>query len=142
MATRTGLAEVVGQRYRSVDRSSKGRVLDEFAAVTGFHRKHAMRLRRVTHLAKAKGVRPERRVYDEAVRTALIVLWEAADRMCGKRLRPLIPILLAAMERHGHLDLAPDVKSKLMEIGTAPLRLRLRSVAPINQKVDQVDWSA
>ena len=142
MATRTGLAEVVGQRYRSVDRSSKGRVLDEFAAVTGFHRKHAMRLRRVTPLAKARSVCPERRVYDEAVRTALIVLWEAADRMCGKRLRPLIPILLAAMERHGHLDLAPDVKSKLMEIGTAPLRLRLRSVAPINQKVDQVDWSA
>ena len=142
MATRTELAEAVGQRYRSVDRSSKGRVLDEFVAVTGFHRKHAMRLRRVTHLAKAKGGRPERRVYDEAVRTALIVLWEAADRMCGKRLRPLIPILLAAMERHGHLDLAPDVKSKLMEIGTAPLRLRLRSAAPVNQKVDQVDWSA
>ena len=121
MATRTELVEAVGERYRSVDRSSKGRVLDEFVAVTGFHRKHAMRLLRATHLAKAKGVRPGRRVYDEAVRTALIVLWEAADRLCGKRLRPLIPILLAAIERHGHLDLAPDVKSKLMAMSAATI---------------------
>ena len=133
MATRTELVEAVGDRYRSVDRSSKGRVLDEFVAVTGFHRKHAMRLLRATHLAKAKGARPERRVYDEAVRTALIVLWEAADRLCGKRLRPLIPILLAAMERHGHLDLAPDVKSKLMAMSAATIDRALRGVKAIGR---------
>lgn len=133
MATRTELVEAVGERYRSVDRSSKGRVLDEFVAVTGFHRKHAMRLLRATHLAKAKGVRPGRRVYDEAVRTALIVLWEAADRLCGKRLRPLIPILLAAMERHGHLDLAPDVKSKLMAMSAATIDRALRGVKAIGR---------
>lgn len=33
-------------------------------------------------------------LYDEAVRAALIVLWEASDRVCGKRLQPLLPILL------------------------------------------------
>ena len=35
------------------------------------------------------GPRPARRVYDDAVREALIVLWEASDRICGKRLKPL-----------------------------------------------------
>ena len=35
-----------------------------------------------------------RQIYSEAVREALIVLWEASDRICGKRLKPLIPILL------------------------------------------------
>ena len=103
MATRTELVEAVGERYRSVDRASKGRVLDEFVAVTGFHRKHAMRLLWAKHPAKAAGMRPKRRVYDEAVRAALVVRWGAADRLYGKRLRPLIPILLEAMERHGHL---------------------------------------
>jgi hypothetical protein len=34
----------------------------------------------------------------------LIVVWEASDRICGKRLRPLVPILLEAMERHGHIQ--------------------------------------
>lgn len=128
MATRTELVTAVGERYRSVDRPSKGRVLDEFVAVTGFHRKHAMRLLRTKHPAKAAGMRPERRVYDEAVRTALIVLWEAADRLCGKRLRPLIPILLEAMERHGHLDLAPDVSAKLIDMSAATIDRALRDV--------------
>jgi hypothetical protein len=30
------------------------------------------------------------------------VLWEAGDRVCGKRLKALIPVLVDAMERHGH----------------------------------------
>jgi hypothetical protein len=39
------------------------------------------------------------RVYDDASREALIVVWEASDRFCGIRLRPLVPILVEAMER-------------------------------------------
>jgi hypothetical protein len=33
------------------------------------------------------------------------VLWEAGDRICGKRLKALLPLLVKAMERHGHLQL-------------------------------------
>lgn len=102
MATRAELVAAVGERYRSADRRSKGRVLDEFVAVTGFHRKHAVRLLRKRRPVKATGSRSERSIYDEAVRTMLVVLWEASDRLCGKRLRPLVPILLEAMERHRH----------------------------------------
>jgi hypothetical protein len=39
------------------------------------------------------------RVYDEAARRALIVLWEVGDRVCGKRLKALLPILIPALER-------------------------------------------
>ena len=35
-----------------------------------------------------------RRVYDEAVKAALVIIWEAADRICGKRLRAAIPNLI------------------------------------------------
>jgi hypothetical protein len=51
----------------------------------------------------------------------LIVLWEAADRICGKRLKALIPMLVDAMERHGHLDLDAVVKSKLVQISAATI---------------------
>lgn len=44
MATLTELVKAVGTRYGSADRCSKGRILDEFLAMTGFYRKHAMRL--------------------------------------------------------------------------------------------------
>jgi hypothetical protein len=33
---------------------------------------------------------PRNRVYDEAVRQALVVLWEAGDRVCGKRLKVMM----------------------------------------------------
>lgn len=127
MTTRMELVEAIGERYRSADRASKGRVLDEFVAVTGFHRKHAMRLLRTGPPVTPSGVCIQRRIYDEAARTALIVLWEAADRLCGKRLRPLIPILLEAMERHGHLDLAPAVKSQLTKMSAATIDRALRA---------------
>ena len=61
------------------------------------------------------------RVYDEAVCQALIVLWEAGDRLCGKRLKPLIPVLITAMERHGHLDLDALVKARLLQISAATI---------------------
>ena len=72
MAMRAELVAAVGERYRSADRESKGRVLDEFVAVTGFHRKHAMRLFRAQRSEKAGRSRPGR-IYDEAVRMALII---------------------------------------------------------------------
>src|SRR5947209_13481093 len=56
-----------------------------------------------------------------AVREALIVVWEASDRICGKRLRPLLPILVEAMERHGHLDLAPEVRARLLAMSAATI---------------------
>ena len=71
---------------------------------------------------------PARRLYDEAVREALIVVWEASDRICGKRLRPLVPILVEAMERHGHLQLAPEVRTGLLTMSAATIDRALRDV--------------
>jgi hypothetical protein len=44
MATRKELIAAVGSRYRQASRSDKKNILDEFVAITGYHRKHAMRL--------------------------------------------------------------------------------------------------
>jgi len=54
---------------------------------------------------------------DEAVREVLIVLWEAADRICGKRLKALVPVLLPALERHKHLQLDAGVREKVIPQG-------------------------
>ncbi|WP_237574391.1 MULTISPECIES: hypothetical protein [Burkholderiaceae] len=55
---------------------------------------------------------PQRR-YDDQVRAALITLWEAADRICGKRLKVLIATLTDAMARHAHLALSKQVRQRL-----------------------------
>ena len=48
----------------------------------------------------AKEARARSRLYDKAVRQALTLLWEAADRVCGKRLKALIPMLVDVQQRH------------------------------------------
>ena len=35
--------------------------------------------------------RPDRTIYSEAVRQALVILWEAVDRIRGKRLKAILP---------------------------------------------------
>src|SRR3981081_2965831 len=103
LTTRRELTAAIGQRYRTADRTNKKAILDEFTKVTGYHRKHAIRI--LTAKSASFRERPAaRRIYQEAVKEALIVLWEAADRICGKRLKALLPQLLEAMERHNHLQ--------------------------------------
>src|SRR3954451_20567294 len=46
MATRDELVAVVAERYARSARKDRSRILDEFTAVSGLHRKHAMRLLR------------------------------------------------------------------------------------------------
>src|SRR4051812_22539485 len=92
MATRKELIAAVGVRYRTSTKAERRKILDEFIGLTGYHRKHAMRV-----LAHEQMRAPRRRLclrlYGEATRQALIVLWEASDRLCGKRLKALIPAL-------------------------------------------------
>ena len=66
--------------------------------------------------------------YDAPVREALILLWEASDRICGKRLKSLIPILIGSMERHGHLRLDAPVRERLLTASAATINRLLTVV--------------
>jgi hypothetical protein len=122
------LAEVLRDRYRISTRNGKSRILDEFVSTSGYHRKYALRLLRDPTIAPARGVPARRRVYDEAVKEALIVLWEASDRICGKRLKAVLPELLKSLESHGHLKLDLNVRGLLLVVSAASIDRLLRSI--------------
>jgi len=127
MSTRRELIEAVGERYRRSGRVEKCEILDEFVQVTGYHRKHAIRvLCREPGPSRTKPG-PQRR-YDDEVRASLITLWEAGDRICGKRLKALIPTLIDSMTRHGHMTLSKDVRQRLNQISAATIDRLLRDV--------------
>ena len=91
------------------------------------HRKHAIRLLG----ARQKRAAPERRArrrYGNAVREALIAVWEASDRVCSKRLEPLVAVLLPALERHGRLAIDAEVRRLLLEISPASMDRLLSEV--------------
>src|SRR5207247_9233343 len=108
----------------------KTKILDEVVAVANCHRKHAIRRLTGVDTASPDPPKPARRIYSEATRDALVVLWEAADRICGKRLKAILPSLIAAMERHGHLALDPTIRQLLLAASPATLD---RLLAPIRR---------
>jgi hypothetical protein len=97
-AARKEIVESVRARYGQSSKLEKGTILSELIAVSGYHRKHAIRLLSSPPEARAKTVIEGERVYGEAVKAALILIWETADRVCGKRLKAAIPHLMKAME--------------------------------------------
>src|SRR5580704_693930 len=71
MAARDELVAAIAGRYAQGDRAERGRILEEFAAVTGFHRKHAMRLLRAGQVTRRCGPRLGRRI-NEATGARLV----------------------------------------------------------------------
>ena len=55
--------------------------------------------------------RERRGRYDATTKDALTALWEASDRVCGKRLKVMIPTLLPALERHGRFSGRDSIRS-------------------------------
>ena len=126
MQTRKELTAAVRKRYAGASRPEKITILDEFVKTTGYHRKHVLRLMRESSAPKA-GPQP-RRIYDLAVVEALTLVWEAGDRICGKRLKVALPCLVRSLEAHGHLTLDPDVHDRLLAISPATID---RVLAPV-----------
>lgn len=125
---RAELITAIVRRYHDSARTEKTRILDEFVAVTGYHRKHALRvLHRGVTDTETNPVGTRARIYDQAVCDALVILWEAGDRMCGKRLKAALPGLLQSMEHHHHLSLDLHVRDKLLAMSAATID---RALAP------------
>jgi hypothetical protein len=129
---RQELVQAVRTRYAAGSRQTKSRILEEFASVSGYHRKSAIRILNGAACPEEdqRGHRRPR-IYDEAARQALIVLWEASDRVCGKRLKALFPILVPALERNGHLTLNTEIRPKLLNMSAATIDRLLRDIRTV-----------
>jgi len=103
--------------------------LDEIVAVTGLHRKAAIRLlRRAPAAPRAPSRAGRPRCYGPAVAAAAEVLWQASGRIGAHRLHPFVAELLERLTRWGELTLAPDVE-KLLRQASRPTLARLLAPA-------------
>ena len=63
--------------------------------------------------------RERKRLYGATIKDAVTALWEASDRVCGKRLVVMIPTLLPALERHGRLKLGKRDQKLVLSVSAA-----------------------
>jgi hypothetical protein len=116
--TRASLREYAAvqlERYQHATRAEKHQLLDELVAVTGMHRKAAIRL-----------LRP--RSYGPDVVAAAEVLWQASGRIGAHRLHPFVGDLLERLLRCGDLTVTPAVE-KLVRQASRPTLARLLAPA-------------
>jgi IS30 family transposase len=119
-------------RYQKASKKEKQLILDAFVASTGYHRKYAIQL--LNHDTpyqefERKGDRKKRaRKYGEDVQAALVVVWKAANRICSKRLVPFLPEMVAVLEKHDHLSLSAEVRSRLLAISPSTVDRLLQEV--------------
>jgi hypothetical protein len=75
--------------------------------------------------------RGRQRIYSgESVRN-LVGMWRIAGRICGKRLHPFLPELVAALERHGELVMDDETRQQLLQMSASTID---RQVAPFRQE--------
>ena len=117
-ARRTLLQQSVPQ-YREASPSQKRTLVDAFVAATGYHRTYARWLLNHAEEVQQTLQRPRPRQYGPDVQHALFLAWNAANRICAKRLIPFLPTLLEALERHEHLQITEECRKQLLSMSAA-----------------------
>jgi hypothetical protein len=109
----------IRDRYQRATKEEKGKMLDEFEKVTGYHRKAAIRL--LLRIPKPVGKHRGRPGRYKAVLGPLITIWEASDRLCSKRLHPFIPEMIQVLKRKGELQLDISSEARLTKLSPATI---------------------
>ena len=115
------LTQEIHPRYLKANKVEKQRILDEFTASSGYHRKYAIKL--LKHGLKRKGYKKvgRKKIYQGEVIDVLEKIWETSGRICSKRLHPFLPEMISVMERFGELSCSPETKRLLLSMSRSTI---------------------
>lgn len=122
------LWETIQPRYLKANKAGKHKILDEFIAATGFHRKYAIRILRHGYPRghyKKKGKTP---IYRGEVIQILEQVWEIYGRICSKRLHPFLGEGIRILERCQEIKLTPEIKQLLLSISCSTIDRCLKPI--------------
>lgn len=108
-------------RYLKAKKAQKQKILDEFTAATGYHRKYAIRLLKHGYLRRKSKPKGRRATYRGEVVQALEQIWEIYGRICSKRLHPYLPEGIKVLERCDELRLSAGTKELLLHISRSSI---------------------
>jgi len=113
-------AQITGKRKR-------GAFLDEFCAVTGLSRKHAIATLNPKRAGPARRRGAPKKHSMRAVRL-LVKAWKLAGKPCGKLLRPVLGAYVESLRRHEAVD--EMAASEILSMSASTLDRRLRHAKP------------
>jgi hypothetical protein len=124
-AARREYARAVRPRYTLAPWSRKPRILDEFCATTGYHRKYAITMLNGPQHTAEQPCRRRAPAYSERVITLLAAIWEAAGYPWSTRLHALLPLWLPWARRR--FAIPPPLERQLRRISPRTIDRRLQA---------------
>jgi len=126
LGSKKELTQAIRNRYLKANKADKGRILDEFIAATGYHRKYAIRSLRHDRMPKSLKKKGRKKKYQGEVIQVLIEVWEICGRICSKRLQPYLPELVSVLERFKEIEPSDETKALLFSMSSATIDRCLR----------------
>lgn len=127
LATRQSLVRTLAKSYRGSDRKTKGKLIDQLVAITGYHRTHASYLLNHPPQATEKSQKRVRQSEYRKVLPTLRKLWKLSNHSCGKRLVGVLPSYIETLTRDGELLISEEDKKLLLETSAATIDRLLES---------------
>jgi hypothetical protein len=121
LSTRQELTQRTGERYRRSKDLEKRRILDDFVATTGYHRKYAITVLNEVCVRPQAPPRKRRRkpIYTPPVARALLACWSSIAEPCAKRLVPFLGELVQRLEAFGELQIEPEDRKLLLSMSVS-----------------------
>lgn len=123
-SSRRDVVRVTRHRYGRADRAQKMLILNEFCELTGYDRKYAIKLLNGRSVGRRRRAGRKAR-YGPAVTEVLKAIWLSTEQLCGKRLKPALPLWLPSYERK-HGELTSELREQLLSISSAQIDRLLR----------------
>jgi len=122
MGQRKAVTKKLAATYKRGTRTDKARILDEVVELTGWHRDYARAALREAGTIKVVRPRaPRTSKFTPPVRAALAVCWMLTRCPAGKRLAPMLTIVVPLFRRDGDLDLSDAQADLLVSMSAATI---------------------